>query len=110
VVDFVEDHQGPGCLGLGTVQHGLAGNLGVRDRHSDEAAAVLSVRVFEVGVDGDPHPRSGIGPLAFQVVRGRHDGHAVHGARLDQHGRHAQGEGRLAGPGRGNCQEVPGPC
>ncbi len=108
VVDFVQDHQGPGGLGLRTVQHGLAGHLGVGDRHADEAAAVLAVGVLEVGVDRDPHLGRGVSPLAFQVVRGRHDGHAVHGAGFDQHRGHPQGEGGLAGAGCCDGQEVLG--
>ena len=108
VVDFVEDDQRAGGLGLGPVQHRFARHLRVGDGDADEAAAVLAVGVFEVRIDGDAHPGGSIGPLPLQVVRGRHDGDAVDDVGLDQHGGHPQRKGGLAGAGRGDRQEIPG--
>ncbi len=108
VVDFVHDDQGAAIFGPGPVQHGLVGYLGVGQSYPLVAAAGGSVGVFEVGVDGDSHPGGGISPLAFEVVGGGHDGHAVNGAAVEEFLGHGQGEGGFTGAGGCHGHEVAG--
>ncbi|MDQ0709271.1 hypothetical protein QFZ52_001923 [Arthrobacter woluwensis] len=109
VVDLVQDDERAGRLGPGPVQHGLRRHLGVRHRDADEPLAVPAVRVLEVRVDRQADPGCGVGPLPLQVIGGRHDADAIHDAGIHQGGRHPEGEGRLTGARRGDCEEVPRP-
>ena len=108
VVDLVEDDQGGRGLGAGPVQQRLAGDLGVGEGDAVELGGVPALGVGEVRVDADADPGGGVGPLGLEVLGGGDDGDPLDDAPGQQLGGEAQREGRLAGAGRGDGEEVAG--
>ena len=105
VVDLVEDDEGLALLAAVAVQHGPHADTRVRD---GDAVVLLAERPGAVlRVELDPYPRRGLGPLLLQVLGGRDDGHLLHDVVVQQPGREGQREGRLAGAGGGDGEEVP---
>ncbi len=104
VVDLVEDDQGLALLDAVAVQHRTHADTRVGDRDpvvlpAERAGAVL-------GVELDPHSGRGLRPLLLQVLGRRDHGDLLHDVVVQQPGGEGQREGRLAGAGRGDREEV----
>lgn len=106
MVDLVEDDEGLALLDAVAVQHGAHPDARVGDGDALVLAAERARAVL--GVQLDPYPRRGLGPLLLQVLGRRDDGHLLHDVVVQQPGRQRQREGRLSGAGGGDGQEVPG--
>ncbi len=106
VMDLVEDHQGPLGLGTPAVQQRVRGDLGVGHRDAGEVAADGPLAVAEARVQADADPGRRVGPLVLEVLGRRHHGHRVDQPALEQLAGDPEGEGRLAGAGRRDREEV----
>ncbi|GDY65260.1 hypothetical protein SAV14893_046530 [Streptomyces avermitilis] len=104
MVDLVEDDEGLALLGPVPVQHRAHPDTGVRD---GDAVVLLAERSRAVlGIEFDPDPCGGLRPLLLQMLGRRDHGHLLHDVVVQQPGSERQREGRLAGAGRGDGEEV----
>jgi hypothetical protein len=108
MVDLVEDDQRPPGHGAPPVHLGRHADLGVGDHGTVEVGGGVQVRVAERGVELDAHPGRGLRPLGLQMLRRGHHGDRLDGAVVQQLGGDPEGEGGLAGAGRGDRREVLG--
>ena len=89
------------CTHVGCV---LRAHLGVRD---GDPVVVLAERPGAVlRVELDPYPRGRFRPLLLQVLGRRDHGHLLHDMVVQQPGGERQREGRLAGAGCGDGEEI----
>lgn len=104
VVDLVEDDEGLALFAPVAVQH--RADADARVRHGD-AVVVLAERARAVlGVQPDPYPRGRLRPLLLQMLGRRDHGHLLHDMVVQQPGGEGEREGRLAGAGCGDGEEV----
>ena len=106
VVDLVEDDQRAAVLGALAVQHRVRRDLRVGDGHPGEVGTGPALGIAVGGVDGDAEPPGRLRPLMLEVLGGRDDGERGDLAPGEQLSRDGQGVGGLAGPGRGDQEEV----
>ena len=106
VVDLVEDDQRAAVLGALAVQRRVRRDLRVGDGHPGEVRTGPALGVAVSGVDGDAEPAGRLRPLMLEVLGGRDDGERGDLAPGEQFGRDGEGVGGLAGPGRGDQEEV----
>ena len=107
VVHLVEDDQRAAGLGAVAVQRRQRGHLGVGDGDAEEVPARRAHPVAVLGVQRDPHLVRGLGPLPLEVLGGRDHRDRGDLAGVEQLAGDLQREGRLAGAGGGDREEVP---
>src|SRR5690606_5107652 len=93
-------------LGARTMERRVHGDLSVGDGDPEVIARCGALTVLELGVDGDPDPAGGRGPLPFEVLGRGDDRDRAHDTAREQLGGDAQREGRLTRAGGGDGEEV----
>ena len=96
MVDLVHDDQGLFSRRQGIVFERVHRDLGVGDHHPVKNRVEGPRRVREVGIQSDPHPRSSVGPLMFQVLRGNNHDDAVDSSPIKKTPSKCQREGCFA--------------
>ncbi|GAB3872789.1 hypothetical protein GCM10027610_138820 [Dactylosporangium cerinum] len=106
MMDLVEDDQGLSGECSPLVYGGSHADLRIRHYRAVEVRGRVHVGVAESGVEIDPDPGGGVGPLLLQVFGRRDDGEVVDRAVAEQLKGDPQRERRLAGAGRGDGEEI----
>ena len=104
MVDLIQNHQGLALLAAVAVQHGAHADTGVGDGDAVVLAAQRPGAVVRVELDADPGRR--VRPLLLEVLGRRDDGDLLDHVVVQQPRRERQREGRLAGAGRRDGEEV----
>ena len=106
MVDLVEDDQGLRALGADPHRERVDRDTGVGDRDPDVVVGGAALARGVGGVDRDARTRGGLGPLGLQVLGRGDDDDAVDDAAPEEVGGDGQREGRLAGTGGRDGEEV----
>ena len=108
MVHLVEDDERRLLVDEAAVHGCLDRDLRVGDRDPVVVPRVGVLAVAEPRVEADADPGGGVGPLGLEVLGRRDDDDALDHAAAQELRGETEGEGRLAGAGRGRSEEVAG--